>query len=174
MLDNASIFGVANRNVFLVDGHRLYAPQASAHFQPLFAHSLLHSVYDSFGLDWNVFNQYQTWQGPDPEIPLGCSPYRVLGMSEKTYGFSFSIGGGTRSSTRSRNSFLERPEKTGRPETPCGRRRSVESHSPTQIWPVPWITKTRLWNHIVRSVNCSMLCTRRVLQIRMRNESRVG
>ncbi len=36
VLDNARIFGgVAKRNEFIVDGHRLYAPQASVHFQRL-------------------------------------------------------------------------------------------------------------------------------------------
>ncbi len=35
ILDNAHIFGgVAKRNEFIVDGHRLFAPQASVHFQP--------------------------------------------------------------------------------------------------------------------------------------------
>ena len=36
VLDNAAIFGgVAKRNEFEVDGHRLYAAQGSVHFQPL-------------------------------------------------------------------------------------------------------------------------------------------
>lgn len=90
VLDNASIFGgVARRNEFVVDGHTLYAPQASVHFQPPFPRSFLKSVYDAIGMDWGAFQQYQTWQGPSPELDLARSPYRVLGMKEKTYGFYF-------------------------------------------------------------------------------------
>jgi spermidine dehydrogenase len=90
VLDNASIFGgVAKRNEFLVDGHRLYAPQASVHFQPPFPRSFLKSVYDAIGMDWNAFKRYQTWQGPSTEIDLARSPYRVLDMKQKTYGFYF-------------------------------------------------------------------------------------
>lgn len=90
VLDNSSIFGgVAKRNEFVVDGHRLYAPQASVHFQPPYPRSFLKSVYDSVGLDWNAFKHYQTWQGPSPAIDLARSPYRVLEMKQKTYGFYF-------------------------------------------------------------------------------------
>ena len=89
VLDNASIFGgVAKRNEFVVDGHRLYAPQASVHFQPPYPRSFLKSVYDAIGMDWNAFKAYQTWQGPSPQMDLARSPYRALGMKEKTYGFS--------------------------------------------------------------------------------------
>ncbi|MBV8073200.1 MAG: NAD(P)-binding protein, partial [Acidobacteriaceae bacterium] len=90
VLDNAPVFGgVAKRNDFEVDGHRLYAPQASVHFQPPYPHSFLKSVYDSFGMDFNAFKEYQTWQGPSPSIDLTRSPYRVLEMDRKTYGFYF-------------------------------------------------------------------------------------
>jgi spermidine dehydrogenase len=52
ILDNARIFGgVAKRNEFLVDGHRLMAPQASVHFQPPYPNSFLKHVYDTMGLD---------------------------------------------------------------------------------------------------------------------------
>ncbi|MDQ2947926.1 MAG: NAD(P)-binding protein, partial [Acidobacteriota bacterium] len=90
VLDNASIFGgVAKRNEFVVNGRRLFAPQGSVHFQPPYPHSFLKSVYDAMGMDFNAFKEYQTWQGPSPETPLTRSPYRVLGMKEKTYGFYF-------------------------------------------------------------------------------------
>jgi spermidine dehydrogenase len=90
ILDNASIFGgVAKRNEFVVGGHRLYAPQASVHFQPPYPHSFLKSVYDAMGMDFSAFKDYQNWKGPSPEIPLTRSPYRVLGMKERTYGFYF-------------------------------------------------------------------------------------
>jgi spermidine dehydrogenase len=90
VLDNAAVFGgVAKRNEFMVDGHRLYAPQASVHFQPPYPHSFLKGVYDAMGLDFNAFKDYQTWRSPSPAIALTRSPYRVLGMEEKTYGFYF-------------------------------------------------------------------------------------
>jgi spermidine dehydrogenase len=76
ILDNAHIFGgVAKRNEFVVDGHRLYAPQASVHFQPPYPDSFLETVYDTMGLDWAAFKSYQKWQGPDPAIALPRSPY---------------------------------------------------------------------------------------------------
>ena len=76
ILDNAHIFGgVAKRNEFIVDGHTLYAPQASVHFQPPYPDSFLKTVYDMMGLDWDAFKTYQRWQGPSPEINLPRSPY---------------------------------------------------------------------------------------------------
>ena len=76
ILDNARIFGgVAKRNEFVVDGHRLYAPQASVHFQPPYPNSFLKGVYDAMGLDWDAFKSYQKWQGPSPEISLPRSAY---------------------------------------------------------------------------------------------------
>jgi spermidine dehydrogenase len=76
ILDNARIFGgVAKRNEFVVDGHRLYAPQASVHFQPPYPNSFLKSVYDAMGLDWDSFRSYQDWQGPSPKISLARSAY---------------------------------------------------------------------------------------------------
>ena len=76
ILDNAHIFGgVAKRNEFVVDGHRLYAPQASVHFQPPYPDSFLKTVYDAMGLDWDAFKSYQKWQGPNPEMWLPRSPY---------------------------------------------------------------------------------------------------
>ena len=76
ILDNAHIFGgVAKRNEFVVDGHTLYAPQASVHFQPPYPDSFLHTVYEAMGLDWDAFKTYQKWQGPSPEIKVPRSPY---------------------------------------------------------------------------------------------------
>src|SRR5205809_2288588 len=76
ILDNARIFGgVAKRNEFVVDGHRLFAPQASVHFQPPYPNSFLKGVYDAMGLDWDAFKSYQKWQGPSPEISLPRSAY---------------------------------------------------------------------------------------------------
>ncbi|HLH02281.1 MAG TPA: NAD(P)-binding protein [Bryobacteraceae bacterium] len=91
VLDNARVFGgVAKRNEFVVEGHRLYAPQASVHFQPPYPDSFLKGVYDSFGLDWDAFKNYQTWAGPGPDMDLSRSPYRVEGYPPRaTYGFYF-------------------------------------------------------------------------------------
>lgn len=76
IVDNAKIFGgVAKRNEFVVDGHRLFAAQASVHFQPPYPNSFLRSVYDAMGLDWDAFKSYQKWQGPSPEISLPRSAY---------------------------------------------------------------------------------------------------
>ena len=75
ILDNARVFGgVAKRNEFIVDGHRLYAPQASIHFQRPYPNSFLESVYDAMGLDWGAFKEYQEWQGPSPEISISPRP----------------------------------------------------------------------------------------------------
>jgi spermidine dehydrogenase len=91
VLDNSRVFGgVAKRNEFEVDGHRLYAPQASVHFQPPYPNSFLKSVYDSMGLDWSAFRDYQKWQGPPADMHLSRSPYRVAGYpARSTYGFYF-------------------------------------------------------------------------------------
>ena len=91
ILDNAKVFGgVAKRNEFVVNGHRLYAPQASVHFQPPYPNSFLKSVYDAMGLDWSAFQSYQTWQGSTPDLSLPRSPYRACGYEDrKTYAWFF-------------------------------------------------------------------------------------
>ena len=91
ILDNARIFGgVAKRNEFLVDGHRLYAPQASVHFQPPYPNSFLETVYDGMGLEWSQFRSYQDWDGPKPEIQLPRSPYGQGSIHDKpALGFYF-------------------------------------------------------------------------------------
>jgi spermidine dehydrogenase len=76
ILDNARIFGgVAKRNEFIVDGHRLYAPQGSVHFQPPYPNSFLEGIYETIGLDWGAFKSYQTWGGSSPRISLPRTPY---------------------------------------------------------------------------------------------------
>jgi len=96
ILDNARIFGgVAKRNEFVVDGHRLVAPQASVHFQPPYPNSFLKHVYDAIGLDWDAFKSYQTWQGPSPEISLPRSPYgqgRINGKPAEGFFFGAKFG----------------------------------------------------------------------------------
>ncbi len=96
ILDNAHIFGgVAKRNEFVVDGHRLFAPQASVHFQPPYPNSFLKSVYDAMGLDWDAFKSYQKWEGPSPEISLPRSPYgqgSINGRSASGFFFGAKYG----------------------------------------------------------------------------------
>ncbi|HTZ58039.1 MAG TPA: FAD/NAD(P)-binding protein [Acidobacteriaceae bacterium] len=91
VLDNAAVFGgIAKRNEFVVDGHRLYGPQGSVHFQPPYPNSFLAGVYDAMGLDWNAFKSYQDWQGPSPKISLPRSPYGAGTIDGKSaYGFYF-------------------------------------------------------------------------------------
>jgi spermidine dehydrogenase len=91
VLDNAAVFGgVAKRNEFIIDGHRLYGPQGSVHFQPPYPNSFLSSVYEAMGLDWNAFKSYQEWQGPSPKISLPRSPYGAGTIDGKSaYGFFF-------------------------------------------------------------------------------------
>jgi spermidine dehydrogenase len=90
ILDNARIFGgVAKRNEFVVDGHRLYGPEASVHFQPPYPNSFLQSVYDAMGLDWAAFRDYQDWQGPSPEMSLSRSAYGEGSIDGKPAGGFF-------------------------------------------------------------------------------------
>jgi spermidine dehydrogenase len=98
VLDNAAIFGgVAKRNEFVVDGHRLYGPQGSVHFQPPYPNSFLSGVYEAMGLDWNAFKSYQEWQGPSPKIALPRSPYGAGTIDGKSaYGFFFGAKFGCR------------------------------------------------------------------------------
>ncbi len=98
VLDNSAIFGgVAKRNEFEVDGHRLYAPQASVHFQPPYPNSFLSTVYESMGLDWKAFRSYQDWQGPSPKMALARSPYGQAMINGKpAFGFYFGAKFGQR------------------------------------------------------------------------------
>ncbi len=73
VLENHPIFGgEAKRNEFIVDGHRLMAPQGSDHFDTPKPGSPMADFYASVGVDATKF-EYQSWQGPSPEIPVGRS-----------------------------------------------------------------------------------------------------
>jgi spermidine dehydrogenase len=73
VLENHPIFGgEAKRNEFVVDGHRLMAPQGSDHFDTPLPASPMADFYASVGVDAGKF-EYQSWQGPSPEIPVGRS-----------------------------------------------------------------------------------------------------
>ncbi|HEY1264587.1 MAG TPA: NAD(P)-binding protein, partial [Terriglobales bacterium] len=89
VLDNHAIFGgEAKRNEFMVDGHRLIAHQGSAMFFVQYPHSFLARFYESIGLKSPVL-EYQSWGDASPEIPLGHSPYELVGSEPATYGFFF-------------------------------------------------------------------------------------
>jgi spermidine dehydrogenase len=89
VLDNHSIFGgEAKRNELLVDGHRLMAHQGSAVFFVQYPHSFLARFYESIGLR-NPRLEYQRWAGPARELPLGHTPYEMLGKEPETYAFFF-------------------------------------------------------------------------------------
>ena len=89
VLDNHPVFGgEAKRNEFDVDGHRLIAHQGSAFFPIPYPHSFIARFYDSIGVDWHKF-EYQTWNGPSPELQLSRTPYQMLGIQPASYGFYF-------------------------------------------------------------------------------------
>lgn len=89
VLENHPIFGgEAKQNEFLVDGKRLIAHQGSAIYQLQDPQSFLAQFYDSIGLQAPKLT-YQTWAGPQPEMPLSRTPYDAVGMDIGQYGFWF-------------------------------------------------------------------------------------
>jgi spermidine dehydrogenase len=85
VLENHPIFGgEAKRNEFIVDGQRLAAPQGSDHFGIPRAGTFLAEYYERIGIDPSKF-EYQTWNGSDPEIPVGHS----FEFVQNPYGFFF-------------------------------------------------------------------------------------
>jgi spermidine dehydrogenase len=73
VLENHPIFGgEAKRNEFIVNGHRLMAPQGSDHFDTPRPGSPIADFYASIGVDASKF-EYQAWQSSSPEIPIGRS-----------------------------------------------------------------------------------------------------
>jgi spermidine dehydrogenase len=90
VLENHPIFGgEAKQNEFLVDGTRLIAHQGSAIYQLQEPQSFLANFYDSIGLKTPKLS-YQTWSGPQQEMPLARTPYDTIGMDQGQYGFWFS------------------------------------------------------------------------------------
>jgi spermidine dehydrogenase len=89
VLENHPIFGgEAKQNEFLVDGKRLIAHQGSALYQLQEPQSFLAQFYNSIGLKAPKLS-YQTWAGPQPEMPLARTPYDTEGMDQGQYGFWF-------------------------------------------------------------------------------------
>jgi spermidine dehydrogenase len=97
VLENHPIFGgEAKQNEFLVDGKRLSAHQGSAIYQLQEPQSFLAQFYDSIGLKTPKLS-YQTWAGPQPEMPLARTPYDAVGMDQGQYGFWFDAKFGSKS-----------------------------------------------------------------------------
>jgi spermidine dehydrogenase len=89
VLENHPIFGgEAKQNEFLVDGKHLIAHQGSAIYQLHEPKSFLAQFYDSIGLTAPKL-AYQTWGGPQPEMPLSHTPYDAVGLNYGQYGFWF-------------------------------------------------------------------------------------
>ena len=85
VLDNHPMFGgEAKRNEFDVGGRKVVAHQASAMFPVPKQGGYVASVYEMIGMDRSHFD-YERWSGPQPEMPLGQTPYG----QGKNYGFYF-------------------------------------------------------------------------------------
>jgi len=96
VLDDHPIFGgEAKRNEFIVDGQRLMAHQGSAFFPVPHQGGFVSRFYDHIGFDRHRL-EYQSWGGPDPEIPLSQTSYDMLGRQGATYGFYFGARFGQR------------------------------------------------------------------------------
>ncbi len=89
VLENHPIFGgEAKQNEFIVDGHRLIAPQGSDHFGTPRPGTPIADLYASIGVDASKF-EYQSWQGPSPEIPVGRSFEHIRSPYGVYFGASF-------------------------------------------------------------------------------------
>jgi len=89
VLENHPIFGgEAKRNEFIVDGHRLMAPQGSDHFDTPHPASPVADFYASIGVDAGKF-EYQSWQSSSPEIPVGRSFEHIRSPYGIYFGASF-------------------------------------------------------------------------------------
>jgi spermidine dehydrogenase len=82
--DHAMFGGLARQNEFKVDGQHLVANQASAMFFPPLPGTFLADFYPSIGIDRSTF-EYQAWQGPATEMPLGRTPYFGGGRTSAFY-----------------------------------------------------------------------------------------
>ena len=95
MLENHPIFGgEAKRNEFVVDGHRLIAPQGSDHFETPLPGSPMADFYASIGVDATKF-EYQTWESSSPEIPVGRSFEHIRSPYGIYFGANFGHQPGT-------------------------------------------------------------------------------
>ena len=92
VLENHPIFGgEAKQNDFIVDGHKLTAPQGSDHFGIPRPGTPVADLYASIGVDASKF-EYQTWQSSSPEIPV----VRSFEDIQAPYGLFFGASFGQR------------------------------------------------------------------------------
>jgi spermidine dehydrogenase len=92
VLENHPIFGgEAKRNEFMVDGHRLMAPQGSDHFDTPQPDSPMDSFYASIGVDATKF-EYQAWKSSSKEIPIGRSFEHIRPPYGIYFGANFAQG----------------------------------------------------------------------------------
>jgi spermidine dehydrogenase len=89
VLENHPIFGgEAKQNEFMVDGRRLIANQGSDHFSTPRPGTPVADLYASIGVDAPKF-EYQSWDGPSPEIPVGHSFEHIRSPFGVYFGASF-------------------------------------------------------------------------------------
>jgi spermidine dehydrogenase len=89
ILENHPIFGgEAKQNEFVVDGHRLTAPQGSDHFATPGPGTPTAELYASIGVDPSKF-EYQDWKSSSPEIPVGRSFEHIRAPYGIYFGGSF-------------------------------------------------------------------------------------
>ena len=92
VLENHPIFGgQARRNEFLVDGHRLIAPQGSNWFWIPTKAKLFDDFYERIGVDASQF-KYQEWDGPQPAMPLSRTSYHFARNLPPPPNFGFFFG----------------------------------------------------------------------------------
>ena len=89
VLENHPIFGgEAKQNDFMVDGHKLTAPQGSDHFGIPRPGTPVADLYASIGVDATQF-EYQEWKSSSPEIPMGRSFEDIRAPYGLFFGASF-------------------------------------------------------------------------------------
>jgi len=136
ILENHPIFGgEAKQNEFNIDGHRLFGPQGSNFFKVPARGSLAEQMYDRIGLDWHNF-QYQSWKGPDPEIPLSQTSYDVLLHTPPRCGFYFGAKFGQTPGLWLRDPWGKKLE--GAPFPPEIKRSLLKWAEPQMPEPGPW------------------------------------
>jgi spermidine dehydrogenase len=92
VLENHPIFGgQARRNEFVVDGHRLLAPQGSNWFWMPPSSKVVGEFYARIGVNPSEF-KYQEWGGPPPAMPLSRTSYHFARNLPSPPNFGFYFG----------------------------------------------------------------------------------
>jgi len=92
VLENHPIFGgQARRNEFMVDGHRLIAPQGSNWFWMPPSSKEVSEFYTRIGVNPSEF-KYQEWGGPPPAMPLSRTSYHFARNLPSPPNFGFYFG----------------------------------------------------------------------------------